>query len=558
MEEENIIIKEDATDRISELPESIIENILLRLDEPKDLVRVSVLSKEWFALTDSLPMLKFIYYDFAYGDFWISSRDVRENFYKYVNHTVSRFCRQQNVKNAHTFKLLTVLTDTKELDIIEKCVELILMRGVKVLDICVKKNRTSKCRSIYRLPNILSSVSTLTELKISWCVVLPSSLMVGAVNFKSLKVLWLTSVALGPLVIKHLTASCPLLEELVVERCYGFMKFCVYGRLQNLKTLRFINRYENIIETIDIEAPNLCECFITLGHWRGATSVILGSCKQLRTLYLDGPFFPTSIGFSDFLSNFPFLENLCVCLVIRRKSLAVSSPSLRNFVLYGECDLEKIDINTPNLRLFSYSNSWYCRKGEFNIKSDSGELETCMECHILNKVDTLWLLKLRQFLEKAKIFKFLKLINLGERLSVDSEQLKGTQLPPYELEHVELKMPITHVLSVLDGLLWCFRPRSLSLTSCFSGISDAERSNYLKCISKMLIQQDQGPANIRIEWSFLSKANIFSWSSVTFRKEESPDTDDGQIRMMVRSSARNIRGGVLNKYWIEELYPVSL
>ncbi|GJW50713.1 hypothetical protein Tco_0092064, partial [Tanacetum coccineum] len=184
-------------------------------------------------------------------------------------------------------------------------------------------------------------------------------------------------------------------------------------------------------------------------------------------------------------------------------SLAVSSPSLRNFVLYGECDLEKIDINTPNLRLFSYSNSWNCSKGEFDIKSDLGELETRMECHIFNKVDTLWLLKLRQFLEKANIFKFLKLINLGERLSVDSELYKGTQLPPYELEHVELKMPITHVF-------------------------DAERSNYLKCISKMLIQQDQGPANIRIEWSFPSKANIFSWSSVTFRKEESPDTDDGQ------------------------------
>nr|GEW79658.1 hypothetical protein [Tanacetum cinerariifolium] len=386
--EKNKIIQEDATDRISELPECIIENILLRLDKPKERVRVSVLSKKWFALTASVPVLKFLFSDFVDEEDWISSRDVRENFYKYVKYTVSRFCRQQNVKIAHTFKLLTVAGDKNEFYIIHDCVELILMRGVKVFDICVKKNRTSKCRLLYRLPNILSSVSTLTSLKISQCVVLPSSLMVGVVNFKSLKVLWLTSIPLDPLMIKHLTASCPLLEELVVDR-----------------------------------------------QGRSATSVILGPCKQLRTLYLDGPLFLTSVGFSDFLSNFPVLENLSLCLVNRHNILAVSSPSLRNFVLYDECDPEEIDINTPNLRLFSYSNSGNCSKGEFDIK---------------------------------------------------------------------------------------------------------KRTHFLKCISKRLIQQDQGPTNILIEWSIPSKAKIyFSWSSmytastfhemtqtITFRKEEGPD--DGQ------------------------------
>ncbi|GKB04638.1 hypothetical protein Tco_0832833 [Tanacetum coccineum] len=48
-EMENIIIKEDATHRISELPDGIIENILLRLDKPKERVRVS--DEDWFALT---------------------------------------------------------------------------------------------------------------------------------------------------------------------------------------------------------------------------------------------------------------------------------------------------------------------------------------------------------------------------------------------------------------------------------------------------------------------------------------------------------------------------
>ena len=98
--EENIIIKEDATDRISELPECIIENILLRLDKPKERVRVSVLSRKWFALSGSLPVLKFLFSDFTDEEGCISNRDVRDNFYNYVKHTVSRFCHHQNTKIA--------------------------------------------------------------------------------------------------------------------------------------------------------------------------------------------------------------------------------------------------------------------------------------------------------------------------------------------------------------------------------------------------------------------------------------------------------------------------
>ncbi|PWA92976.1 F-box domain, Leucine-rich repeat domain, L domain-like protein [Artemisia annua] len=442
-------------------------------------------------------------------------------------------------------KLYTVVANKKELDIIDQCVKLILTRGLKVLDICIMKSRKSRCQPMYLLPDVLSSVSTLTFLKISDCVMLPLSLMVDVLNFKSLKKLRLKEVPLNPLVIKHLSAICPLLQELVVEWCYGFKKFCVNGRLQNLKKLRFSDNNE--VESIDIEAPNLCECFLTVGEWGGATSATLGSCKQLRTLYLHGPFFSTSIGFSDFLSNFPFLENLSLYLVNRRDSLTVSSPSLRDFWLYDDCDLEEIDFNTPNLLIFKYANAW----DYFTLKSDSGELKTCMECHIIDEVDTLWLLKLRQFLEKANRFKILRLINLHGRFSVDFELLKGTQLPPYELEHVELKMPIRDMLPVLDGLLWCFRPRSLSLTSIFSEMNDEEQSHFLKFISEKLIrQEDQGPTNIRIEWFFLPKPDrSLAGAHCLHHYPQSPlKRMKVVIRIRIRSGARNIRGGVLNKF----------
>ncbi|PWA54420.1 F-box domain, Leucine-rich repeat domain, L domain-like protein [Artemisia annua] len=533
MKNKNVMIKED---RISELPELVIENILLRLVSSKDRVRVSVLSKRWCALTASFPFFDFNCDEFVKGVYGtIYNHDARYLFYKYVEHSVSRFCCQQNLKNVHTFKLCSLFKDDVEVGIINKCLELILEKGLKVLDIDIT---VYPHLQEYRLPIRPSSrVSSLTSLTLSQHV-LPSSLMVDDANLHSLKVLWLNKVTLDPVVTKNLTSSCPLLEKLIVEYCYGVKKFSVYGRLQNLKKFRFIDNKFNGVERIDIEAPYLYECHLSVRPCEGATSVKLGSCKQLRTLYLDGSFFPTSIGFSEFFNNFPFIENLSLSLHGQCNSLVVSSPSLRKFVLYDECDLEEIDINTPNLILFSYANECNFRNPCKFKKIDLGELNARMECHIINGVDSLWFKKLRQFLESANRFKVLKLDNsfLG-KISVDFNQLKVTGLLPYELEHVELKLFQEKVLTVLDGILWCCRPRSLSLTSNFSFMSDKKRSHFLKFISaKLLQQEDKGQTNIQIEWSFPSNAETyFSWNSMmpelpdhnklqtlTFIKEEGP------------------------------------
>ncbi|GKC73553.1 F-box domain containing protein, partial [Tanacetum coccineum] len=242
----------------------------------------------------------------------------------------------------------------KKWTLLTNCLELILEKVLKVLDIDITVYAHLQK---YRLPIRPSSrVSSLTSLTMSQHV-LPSTLMVDDANLNSLKVLRLNEVTLDPLVIKNLTASCPLLEKLIVENCYGLKKFSFYGQFQNLKKIRFIDNELNGVERIDIEAPNLYQCHVSMRPCEGATSMNLGSCKQLRTLHLDGSFFPTSIGFSEFLSNFPFLENLSLCRVDECISLTVSSPSLRRFVLYDyRCDLENINMNTPSLILFSYAN----------------------------------------------------------------------------------------------------------------------------------------------------------------------------------------------------------
>lgn len=75
--------------------------------------------------------------------------------------------------------------------------------------------------------------------------------------------------------------------------------------------------------------------------------------KKLTTLSYDG--YP----YANFLSNFPFIESFYLTPVGNCENLKLSSPSLKRFVLRSKCvmfDLEKIDINNPNLILFQYND----------------------------------------------------------------------------------------------------------------------------------------------------------------------------------------------------------
>lgn len=208
-------------DRISQLPECIVHHILSFLDSPVDLVRTSLLSKKWFALTASFPIL-----DFKSFGYTTPSGIPWENvFLKYVDYTTSRFCEQND--SVHTFKLITRIQDTTELHLIERCVESILGKGVQVLLIYIlEAHRSREPLLAYRLPNILVSASSLTSLTLRSCK-LPLSLMIDDVKFKSLKLLHFDDISIDEEVINFFTASSPLLEEFIVKYCRGFKKFCV-------------------------------------------------------------------------------------------------------------------------------------------------------------------------------------------------------------------------------------------------------------------------------------------------------------------------------------------
>ncbi|PWA97846.1 F-box domain, Leucine-rich repeat domain, L domain-like protein [Artemisia annua] len=496
---------EDSTDRMSQLPEFINHHIMSFLDSPKERIRMSVLSKNWFGITASFPILDF---DIRKFEGFISFQslengDFIDKFFKYVEYTTSRFCHQ-NV-SAHTFKLITRLWDATQVDIVHKCVELILIKGVQVLVIDIRFSYLPSLLPMYgRVSNKLVSASSLTSLTLHGCE-LPSSLMVDTIKFKSLKLLKLKYVRMDEKMIKHLTTSCPLLEELTLKICgRDISRLCVYG-LQNLQRVKFFTAC--IVDIIEIEAPNLC--FLQLGRICGrAPCLNVASCKKLTTVCYYGDPSPTWKGLADFSCSFPYLETLFLDLPEICKSLKLSSQSLRTFVLHSDdSDFEQLDIDTPNLLSFEYTFS--DSDSPFAVKRDSVSSKSRMECHHLGFVDALWFKKLRQFLDKKVRFKELKLCIWTFPSEV--EELRTIQSPPFELDHVDLEPDcirnLSDYLAVVDSVLWCCRPQSLTLESSFPSINFEEWIHIVKfTYEKLLLQEDEGQTNIHIVTSSSSNA----------------------------------------------------
>ncbi|KAJ0731197.1 putative F-box domain, leucine-rich repeat domain superfamily, F-box-like domain superfamily [Helianthus annuus] len=286
----------------------------------------------------------------------------------------------------------------------------------------------------------------------------------------------------------------------LVEACHGLKRFCVYGH-QHLRSVSI--QYNTPFERIDIEAPNLHHLLIKDDYGRGPPQMNLASCEKLKNVsYYENSLSNVYI-FTDILSNFPFVENLNLSTSYKCNKLKLSSHSLRTLVLYSQCDLEKVEFNTPNLVSFCYSVMF---------------------------IDTLWFQKLRQLFNKKNVFNVSKLYirAIYSKEFRELEKLKAIKLPPYELELVELKLEtqeesLAHIAFV-DAVLWCCRPRSLTLRSCYPYTALGEHSDVVKfTYKKLLEQEDQGRTNIKIvspSFSSLLMYLPYETKAISFIKEE--------------------------------------
>ncbi|GJT02878.1 hypothetical protein Tco_0824047 [Tanacetum coccineum] len=120
----------------------------------------------------------------------------------------------------------------------------------------------------------------------------------------------------------------------------------------------------------------------------------LASCKKLTKVCYHGK------SLADMSSNFPFLEDLFLVLPDECKSVNVSSHS--------KCELDKNDVNAPNLQLIGCRDDLHFYSPMETILVPS---KACIEWDSIDDhfIKDHWFQKLRQFLDKKIRFKELKL-----------------------------------------------------------------------------------------------------------------------------------------------------
>ena len=377
------------------LPDFIIHHIMSYLvRDTESLIRMSILSKQWFALTASFPLLCFNLG--AWSNFFLQDMDT---FYRYLEYAVSRFC-DQNI-SAHTLDIYAEYLYLQQIDLFGRCLESLIKKGLKVLVIRIVSLDANL--PMFRLPDTLLSATLLTSLTLIKCE-LPLSLMDDDVKFKSLRLLSLTKLPIDEGVIEYLTKGCPLLEEIYLGFCYGFTAFRVY-RHHNLQKVTI---YSNIgLQRIDVDAPNLS--YFSLGnHTDKEICMFIGSCKKLTTFCYGG--FPLKRP-SDFLSNFAFLENVFLNLSSPVNNLKFSHHFMKRLELQSVCDLEEIYLNAPNLIMFTYHDKTFRNNQLVAMSRKHPSLgKGYMKCLTMKYFDIISFRKLRRFLERNGIFKVLELV----------------------------------------------------------------------------------------------------------------------------------------------------
>ncbi|XP_074284225.1 F-box/FBD/LRR-repeat protein At5g56420-like [Silene latifolia] len=194
-------MRRGTVDRISELPEFILHNILSNLDT-KEAVRASVLSKTWYQAWSSIPVLGFRLQDYKkpclnwtmnYG-FVVHDEDIR-SYMRFVDRTMQRYDTQKyKIRKLH---LEIPMADEKIKLLADKCIRIAVQNQVEELFI----ETISPCSPntpYYRLPEVLFRAKSLKDLH---CrnVVLP---YYETMQLISLEYLTLLGMSISPASIK--------------------------------------------------------------------------------------------------------------------------------------------------------------------------------------------------------------------------------------------------------------------------------------------------------------------------------------------------------------------
>ncbi|KAJ4717962.1 F-box protein [Melia azedarach] len=382
--------KEGEVDRISALPEPILQHILSFLPF-KEAAHASLLSKKWKEAWDTLPVLSFDESVFTL-DLWDLKPEQSDDKPSRVRRRKKKlFERLEKILEKRRKELISIdklsiyieVSNQKEfLSFVDRCTCYAIESNVKEL----KFEFGTLGRIWYNVPGSIFQAHSIDILKLSGCKL---ELLRSNVKLNSLRKLCLEYVYAENYAVENFLGGCPSIEELLLSSCKGF-KILELFNVVKLNTIKL--RCSSQLEQVEINALNVH--FIELSDISVQCEFNLTACKNLKSLKLRYLLVSDEWLYNQ-VSELPVLEYLNITWCMKLRAIFIASSRLKRLSI-GTCKkLFEIKIEAPNLTSFKYD-------GEM-ISFSSNTPDTILETDLFldsQKMGTRWYAKYIELLAK--------------------------------------------------------------------------------------------------------------------------------------------------------------
>ncbi|XP_062109953.1 uncharacterized protein LOC133821817 isoform X2 [Humulus lupulus] len=428
------------------LPEPLIHNILAHLP-PKDAIRASATSKIWRFAWLSSPF-------FVFDETTLPFKDT--HFFDYADRSLGLWldrCHARGV-NVEKLKLCADITDEQSFSRFVQLVAMATKRDFKVMELqsCSEEFWVLfNCTSFWLLLFEAKSLDVLS-LK-SFGILIAGSLVATS----SLKKLIVSCSCIDDNSLKNLLSCFPLLENLVLDYCFGFSELHI--SCPELRTLE-VSYYGLSAPNVVIKAEKL-ESFIYTRALNSPGSISFLSCRLLKSLQIERADFGQPDAIEDYIKQIPLLENLALldCGLTGTGSFLLSHSNLKSLRIQCCWGLLKAEINTPNLCYFRYCGTIF-QLTTFRY-SCSGLLKAEIELTTgsMERTEWFWFIKLRNFLQIFSRCKALKVHCYIQGFTEEHRDYNLLPDPLYEAKHLNItnrKLPIADYACFLGAMIKLF------------------------------------------------------------------------------------------------------
>ncbi|CAN1312746.1 hypothetical protein LINPERPRIM_LOCUS28741 [Linum perenne] len=430
-------------DRISELPEEIVHLILLSLNSHKLAARTSILSRRWFRLWSSYPVVD------GFERVWFDT-----------------FAESTSRRLLH-----------------ERQVPLLLDSFIIIL------NRVYNSQYLNQL---LSSASLLSPADDDEAYGNRSPLKNG--SHYNLLELNLQHVRVTEQIFLLFMANAPRLEKLSLRSVHGVLSFdiCASG-FPCLKSLSFDgeHRYEKMIPDMELQLTSLLQTLTFQGKCNSLIAVSSLSALNLKFVEIQPEDDIVRSDLQDLISKFSSLESLHLHFrryihfgthrgfMLYDDRPRISSHTLRKLTITQTVPLYGFEIDAPNLVTLSIqANELPINLEVVNVASTCQCIVDCKPYYNFTR----WFIELRQCLATlaTQFHQLVFNVHFGwNRVVLTDMDRAECESSPLMLQHLQLgtDLPLgtddikNHAsdVRVLDNVLQTFHPKTLSMASfsCF-------------------------------------------------------------------------------------------